>query len=105
MLREGPRVPSGGDAQVTDGPPAARLHILGPMAGILHVDVAVIGGGIGGISVASELATDRSVVVIEAEREPGHHATGRSAASYVPSYGPPTVRRLTAASFADFHVL
>src|SRR5438270_1756973 len=75
------------------------------MPDTLHVDVAVIGGGIGGISVASELALDRSVVVIEAEREPGLHATGRSAASYVPSYGPPMVRRLTAASLPDFDAL
>lgn len=75
------------------------------MSAPLHVDVAVIGGGIGGISVASELATDRTVVVIEAEREPGLHATGRSAASYVPSYGPPMVRRLTAASLPDFDTL
>ena len=72
------------------------------MADSLHLDVAVIGGGIGGISVASELALDRSVVVIEAEREPGLHATGRSAASYVPSYGPPMVQRLTDASLPDF---
>ena len=75
------------------------------MPDTLHIDVAVIGGGIGGISVASELATDRGVVVIEAEREAGFHATGRSAASYVPSYGPPMVRRLTAASLADFDAL
>jgi len=74
------------------------------MPDTLHVDVAVIGGGIGGISVASELALDRSVVMIEAEREPGLHATGRSAASYVPNYGPPTVRP-TAASLADFDTL
>ncbi|HEX3607405.1 MAG TPA: FAD-dependent oxidoreductase [Candidatus Dormibacteraeota bacterium] len=68
----------------------------------MHADVAVIGGGIAGISIASELALDRTVVVLEAEREPGLHATGRSAASYVPSYGPPMVRRLTAASLAGF---
>lgn len=75
------------------------------MPDTLHVDVAIIGGGIGGISVASELALDRSVVVIEAEVELGLHATGRSAASYVPSYGPPMVRRLTAASRAGFDAL
>jgi D-arginine dehydrogenase len=75
------------------------------MAAAQHVDVALIGGGIGGISVASELATDRSVVVLEAEPETGFHATGRSAASYVPSYGPPMVRRLTAASLSDFGAL
>ena len=75
------------------------------MAGSILTDVVVIGGGIAGVSVASELALDRSVVVVEAERELGLHATGRSAASYVPSYGPPAVRRLTAASLLDFGVL
>jgi D-arginine dehydrogenase len=75
------------------------------MAGSILTDVVVIGGGIAGVSVASELALDRRVVVVEAERELGLHATGRSAASYVPSYGPPTVRRLTAASLPDFGLL
>ncbi len=75
------------------------------MTGSLHADVVVVGGGIGGVSVASELARDRAVVVVEAEPELGLHATGRSAASYVPSYGPPMVRRLTAASLADFEAL
>jgi D-arginine dehydrogenase len=75
------------------------------MAGSILTDVVVIGGGIAGVSVASELALDRGVVVVEAERELGLHATGRSAASYVPSYGPPAVRLLTAASLVDFGVL
>jgi D-arginine dehydrogenase len=71
----------------------------------VHADVVVIGGGIAGVSLASELALDRTVVLIEAEPELGLHATGRSAASYVPSYGPPAVRRLTAASLAGFGTL
>jgi D-arginine dehydrogenase len=71
----------------------------------LHADVVVIGGGIAGVSLASELALDRTVVLLEAEPELGLHATGRSAASYVPSYGPPVVRRLTAASLAGFRTL
>lgn len=64
-------------------------------------DVAVIGAGIAGLSAAAHLARDASVVVVEMEATPAHHATGRSAALYIPTYGPPTVRRLTAAS-ADF---
>ncbi len=71
----------------------------------MRADVVVIGGGIAGVSVASELALDRSVVLVEAEPELGLHATGRSAASYVPSYGPAMVRRLTVASLAGFGAL
>lgn len=65
------------------------------------VDVVVVGGGIAGMSCAAHLATDVSVAVVEMEATPGHHATGRSAALYLPTYGPTTVRRLTAAS-VDF---
>ncbi len=65
-------------------------------------DVAVIGAGIAGLSVAAELARHVTVIVVEMEATPAHHATGRSAALYIPTYGPPTVRRLTAASAAFF---
>lgn len=61
-------------------------------------DVAVIGGGMAGASVAAELAQRRSVVLLEAEPVAGVHSTGRSAASYLPSYGGQAVRRLTVAS-------
>jgi len=49
-------------------------------------DVVVIGAGIAGASVAHELATDRRVLLLETETQPGYHATGRSAAVYVPAY-------------------
>jgi D-arginine dehydrogenase len=62
------------------------------------VDVVVIGGGIAGVSVAYELAADAHVVLLEAEPELARHTTGRSAAVYAPSYGPPAVRALTRAS-------
>lgn len=62
------------------------------------VDVLVIGGGIAGVSVASELATHANVVLAEAEPELARHTTGRSAAIYAPSYGGPVVRELTRAS-------
>jgi D-arginine dehydrogenase len=65
------------------------------------VDVVVIGAGIAGFSAAAELASHMSVTVVEMESTPAHHSTGRSAALYIPTYGPPNVRRLTAAS-ADF---
>lgn len=65
------------------------------------VDVVVIGAGVAGLSTAAALAPDVSVMVVEMESTPAHHATGRSAALYIPTYGPPNVRRLTAAS-AEF---
>ncbi|MFL6123047.1 NAD(P)/FAD-dependent oxidoreductase [Actinophytocola sp.] len=59
------------------------------------VDVLVIGGGIAGVSIACELAADAQVILLEAEPELARHTTGRSAAIYAPTYGPPTVRQLT----------
>jgi D-arginine dehydrogenase len=62
------------------------------------VDVAVIGGGMAGLSIASELAPTHSVIVLEQEGQLAHHATGRSAAAFLESYGGPAVRALTRAS-------
>ncbi|HEV2817306.1 MAG TPA: FAD-binding oxidoreductase [Allosphingosinicella sp.] len=61
-------------------------------------DVAIIGGGIAGASLAAELAGRASVLILEAERLPGYHSTGRSAAFWSESYGGPLIRPLTAAS-------
>lgn len=58
-------------------------------------DIAVIGGGISGVSVAARLAPFARVVVLETEDHLGVHATGRSAALFVESYGTPGMRRLT----------
>lgn len=60
--------------------------------------VVVIGAGIAGLSAAAALAERTDVVVLEMEATPAHHASGRSAALYIPTYGPPTIRRLTRAS-------
>ena len=62
------------------------------------VDVAVIGGGIAGMSIATELSGGCSVAVLEQEEQLAHHATGRSAAAFLESYGGPEVRALTRAS-------
>ena len=63
-------------------------------------DVVVIGAGIAGASAAAELARRRSVTLLEAEEQPGYHATGRSAAVFAESYGNRVVRALTRASRA-----
>lgn len=61
-------------------------------------DIAIIGGGIAGASLAAGLAAHSRVVVLEAEDRPGYHATGRSAAFWTESYGGPDVQPLTTAS-------
>lgn len=70
---------------------------------VQSADVIVIGGGIAGASAASELASDRKVVLLEMEDRPGYHTTGRSAAMFVPTYGPPLVMALTRAASDFFH--
>ena len=66
-------------------------------------DFAVIGAGIAGTSIASELAQHSSVLLLEMESHPGYHSTGRSAALFAPAYGPPPIRALTRASSDFFH--
>ncbi|MGY6410252.1 MAG: NAD(P)/FAD-dependent oxidoreductase [Alkalilacustris sp.] len=66
-------------------------------------DCIVIGAGMAGASAAAEIAgTGRSVLLLEAEAQPGQHATGRSAALFTTSYGPPPVRALSRASEGFF---
>lgn len=61
-------------------------------------DVVVIGGGIAGVSIAYELAESQSVAVVERESTLAFHTTGRSAATFLESYGNATVRAITRAS-------
>lgn len=61
-------------------------------------DVAIIGAGIAGASLAAELAGHGSVLLLEAEDVPGYHATGRSAAFWSETYGGPAIQPLTSAS-------
>ena len=70
----------------------------------MDVDVAVVGGGIAGMSLAGELSRSDPhserlrVVVLEQEAQLAYHATGRSAAAFLESYGSPEIRALTRAS-------
>ncbi|MDR6294186.1 D-arginine dehydrogenase [Inquilinus ginsengisoli] len=76
------------------------------------VDVAVIGGGIAGASLAAAVAPGRRVLLLEREIQPGYHSSGRSAALFSETYGNATVRALSTGSrgffrapptdFADF---
>jgi len=61
-------------------------------------DVVVIGAGMAGASIAAELAPHASVLLAEAEDQPGYHTTGRSAAFWEVCYGGPDVAPLTLAS-------
>ncbi len=69
-------------------------------------DIAIIGAGIGGASLASMLVDavpGRRILLAERESFPGYHTTGRSAALYSVLYGNSTVSVLTAASRAFFN--
>lgn len=61
-------------------------------------DIAVIGAGMAGASVASALSSTHRVLLLEQEDQPGYHATGRSAAVFTAIYGNETVRALSRAS-------
>lgn len=62
----------------------------------------IVGAGMAGISAAARLAPHGSTLILEAEAAPGYHATGRSAATYIDTYGAPTVCAITRAS-RDFY--
>lgn len=66
--------------------------------GVQNFDVAVIGAGIAGASLASRLPPALRTVLVEAEDQPGYHSTGRSAAIFSETYGSPSVRALSRAS-------
>ncbi|MGQ0660806.1 NAD(P)/FAD-dependent oxidoreductase [Sphingosinicella sp.] len=61
-------------------------------------DVAIAGAGMAGASLAAELAGHASVLILEAESQPGYHSTGRSAAFWSETYGGPLIQPLTSAS-------
>ncbi|ANH03797.1 FAD-binding oxidoreductase [Shinella sp. HZN7] len=61
-------------------------------------DIAIIGGGIAGLSLAYFLSPHRSVVVLEREGALGYHSTGRSAAEFTLRDNAPPVNALARAS-------
>jgi D-arginine dehydrogenase len=63
-------------------------------------DIAIIGAGMAGASLAAEVSGPASVLLLEAEDRPGYHSTGRSAAFWAESYGGPFIQPLTTASGA-----
>lgn len=65
-----------------------------------RADVAIVGGGMAGASLAAEIAGEARVVILEAERDAGYHATGRSAAFWSETYGGRHIQPLTSASRA-----
>ncbi len=65
-------------------------------------DFIIIGAGIAGTSAAWRLSTHGKVIVLEKEKLPGYHTTGRSAAFFTTNYGNQTIRNLTKASYKFF---
>jgi glycine/D-amino acid oxidase-like deaminating enzyme len=60
-----------------------------------HYDVVIVGGGIAGLSLASALAGQCTVALVEAEQTLAYHTSARSARQLIPSYGPAVVQELT----------
>ncbi len=70
-----------------------------------NFDIVIVGAGMAGASLAAAIGERARVLLIEAEDVPGYHATGRSAAFWVESYGGPGVQPLTAAAGPALHAL
>jgi D-arginine dehydrogenase len=64
----------------------------------MRVDIAIVGGGIAGATLAAAIGARASVVILESEDVAGYHATGRSAAFWSETYGGPAIQPLTTAS-------
>ncbi|WP_300975233.1 FAD-binding oxidoreductase [Sphingomonas sp. LHG3406-1] len=63
-----------------------------------EIDLLIVGAGIAGASLAAALAGRLSLLLVEAEAQPGYHSTGRSAAFWHEGYGGPLVAPLSRAS-------
>jgi D-arginine dehydrogenase len=69
----------------------------------MQVDFIIIGAGIAGASAGFELSAKGKVVVLEREQRPGYHTTGRSAATFIETYGNRVMRGLTSCG-RDFYL-
>jgi D-arginine dehydrogenase len=67
---------------------------------VSRYDLAIVGAGIAGASLAARLAPHGRVLILEAEDHPGYHSTGRSAAFWSETYGGPAIQPLSTASGA-----
>jgi len=65
---------------------------------VIRADIIIVGAGIAGASLAARIGAAASVVLVEAESQPGYHSTGRSAAFFAETYGGPAVQPLSTAS-------
>jgi D-arginine dehydrogenase len=65
---------------------------------VIRTDIAIIGAGMAGASLAAMIDGRARCTLIEAEDRPGYHATGRSAAFWSETYGGPLIQPLTSAS-------
>jgi D-arginine dehydrogenase len=74
------------------------MTISAPNPAPLVADIAIIGAGIAGASLAAEIGDAANIVLVEAEAQPGYHSTGRSAAFWSETYGGPAIQPLTSAS-------
>jgi len=68
----------------------------------VQTDFLIVGAGIAAASLGYWLAPHGRVILLERESQPGYHATGRSAALFMESYGTPQVCALSRASRAFF---
>lgn len=67
-------------------------------------DIVILGAGIAGASVGYELARRGArVCIAEMESQPGYHATGRSAATFVGCYGNEAIKAISSASLDFFN--
>ena len=79
-------------------PPTGTGPGFGAGAPATVFDIAVVGAGIAGVSLAYFAADGARVLLLERESQPALHSTGRSAAMFMEAYGSPQVRALTRAS-------
>ncbi len=61
-------------------------------------DIAIIGAGIAGATLAAAIGDRARILILEAEEVAGYHATGRSAAFWTETYGGPGIQPLSGLS-------